>query len=353
MNDSDWNTIMAVIRGEEVRPLPVAFLIDGSWLSTWTGMTLLDYYASEELWFEANRRAVCEFPDCIFLPGFWSEFGMCTEPSAFGTKCTFPDNDFPFAQKIIYTLDDIDRIKKPDPRQDGLLPFVIHRLRHYRPKIEEMGHQIRFAISRGPLNIVSFLMGITEFMTELRANADKMHYLLRLVTDFIGDWLDYQRECFPSISGVLLLDDIVGFIGEADYKEFVMPYLKDLFTRTGFDVRFFHNDAPCRSSAPHLHQTGINLYNMGIEASLKDIQTWTGGQVTLMGNIPPRDVLAAGSVKDVEDAVEQQFDSLPDTRRVLFSCGGGVPPGVPTENIRAFISKVKELRRPLAATKRE
>jgi len=343
MNDSQWNTLMAVIRGETVRPLPVAFLIDGAWLSTWTGMTLLDYYASEEMWFQSNRKAVSEFPECIFVPGFWSDFGMATEPSAFGTKCTFPENDFPFAEKIIYCLDDIDRIKQPDPRKDGLLPFVIKRLQHYRPNMEEIGHQIRFAISRGPMNIVSFLMGITEFMTELRANADRMHNLLRRVTDFIADWLDYQRECFPTISGVLLLDDIVGFVGQADYKEFVMPYLKDLFTKTGFAVRFFHNDAPCRSSAPYLSETGINLYNMGIEASLKDIQAWTGGKVTLMGNVPPRDVLAAGDVKDVENAVEQQFHSLSDTRRVLFSAGGGVPPGVPSENIQAFVSKVNEL----------
>jgi len=346
MTDKQWNTLLAVIRGEPVRPLPVAFLIDAGWLANWAGMTLLDYFADGEMWFQANLKAVSEFEECMFLPGFWSEFAMCTEPSAFGAKCIFPDNDFPFADKIIHTLEDIGRIKKPDPRQDGLLPFVIKRLQHYRPRIEAAGHQIRFAVSRGPLNIASFLMGITEFMTELRGNPDTMHYLLRLVTDFIGDWLDYQRECFPSIAGVLLLDDIVGFVGEADYSEFVMPYLKDLFARTGCDVRFFHNDAPCRCSAPHLAETGVNLYNMGVDASLKDIQTWTRGEVALMGNIPPRDVLAAGSAADVANAVEQQFHSLADRRRVLFSCGGGVAPGTPAENIRAFVSKVKQLSGP-------
>jgi len=342
MNDSQWNTLLAVIRGEKVRPLPVALLLDGSW-ATGKDMTPLDYYSNEELWFQANLKTVTEFPDCIVLPGFCSDFAMCTEPSAFGTKCRFWDDDFPFPEKIIYDLDDIYRIKKPDPRTDGLLPFAIKRLKHYRPKIEEAGHQIRFAMSRGPLNVASFLMGVTEFMAELRGNPDKMRYLLRLITDFISDWIDYQCECFPTIKGILILDDIVGFVGESDYIEFVMPYLKDLFGKPGFEIRFFHNDASCRWSAPHLHATGIDLYNMGIEASLKDIQTWTEGKVTLMGNIPPRDVLKAGSVKDVEQAVEQQFNSLPDTRRVLFSAGGGIPPGVPSDNIRAFVSAVKNL----------
>ena len=188
-------------------------------------------------------------------------------------------------------------------------------------------------------------MGTTEFLMEMKLNPDKTHQLLRLITDFTRDWLAYQRECFPTIDGVLLLDDIVGFIGEEDYKEFAQPYLKELFTTLGVSVRFFHNDSPCAASAPHLHDTGINLYNMGIEVTVKDLQEWTDGQVTLMGNIPPRDVLASGTPEDVERAVEAQFRSLSDTRRILLSCGGGMPPKAPTDNIRAFVSKVKALSR--------
>jgi uroporphyrinogen-III decarboxylase len=343
MNDKQWHTLLAVIRGEDVTPCPAAFIIDSPWLPNWAGMTILDYYTSEERWLAANLRAIQEFPDCIFLPGFWSEYGMCTEPSAFGAKCLFHDNEFPFAEKLIQTVDDIDRLTKPNSRSDGLLPFVIQRLKHLQPHIDAAGHSIRFAVSRGPLNIASFLMGTTEFLTEMKVSPDKVHQLLRLVTDFTGEWLAYQRECFPTIDGVLLLDDIVGFIGEADFKEFAQPYLQELFAKLDVTVRFFHNDSPCRASAPHLHDTGINLFNMGIDLTLKDLQNWTEGKVVLMGNVPPRDVLAAGSVQDVEKAVEEQFHLLPNMRRVLFSCGGGMPPKAPTENIHAFVSKVKDL----------
>jgi uroporphyrinogen-III decarboxylase len=343
MTDAQWQALLAAICGERITPLPVAFIIDSPWLPNWAGMRILDYYTSEERWLEANLKAIREFPECIFLPGFWSEFGMCTEPSAFGAKCLFHENEFPFAEKVIQGMEDVDRLTRPDPRRDGLLPFVIKRLQHCRPRIEAGGHAIRFAVSRGPLNVASFLMGTTEFLMEMKANPDKIHQLLRLITDFLREWLAYQKESFPTIDGVLLLDDIVGFIGEEDFKEFAQPYLKELFNSLGVSVRFFHNDSPCRASAPHLHDTGINLYNMGIDVSLKDLQRWTEGKVALLGNIPPRDVLASGTTTDVEAAVEQQFRSLQDTRRVLFSSGGGMPPGVPSENIRAFVSKVKEL----------
>ena len=340
MNDAQWQSLQAVIRGEKVTPLPVAFIIDSPWLPKWAGMTILDYYTSEERWLAANLKAIEDFPECIFLPGFWSEYGMCTEPSAFGAKCLFYDNEFPFAEKLIESADDIERLAKPDPRRDGLLPFVIKRLKHSLPRIEAAGHSVRFAVSRGPLNIASFLMGTTDFLMEMKVNPDKIHRLLRLITDFTADWLAYQRECFPTIDGMLLLDDIVGFIGEEDYREFAQPYLRELFTGLGVSVRFFHNDSPCRASAPHLHDTGINLYNMGIDVTLKDLQSWTDGKVVLMGNVPPRDVLAAGTPADVERAVEEQLRSLLDTRRILFSCGGGMPPNAPTENIRALVSTV-------------
>jgi uroporphyrinogen decarboxylase len=343
MNEIQWQTLLAVVRGEEVTPPPVAFIIDSPWLPSWAGMSILDYYTSEERWLAANLQAIAAFPECLFLPGFWSEFGMCTEPSAFGAKCLFYENEFPFAEKLIQSAEEIGRLVRPDPRRDGLLPFVIKRLRQCRPRIEAAGHAIRFAVARGPLNIASFLMGSTEFLMEMKTDPDGIHRMLRIITDFTRDWLEYQRECFPTIDGVMLLDDIVGFIGEDDFKEFAQPYLKELFTGLGVSVRFFHNDSPCRASAPHLYDTGINLFNMGIDVTLQDLQAWTEGKVALMGNIPPRDVLAAGSVADVESAVARQFRALPDLRGILFSCGGGMPPAAPTANIRAFVSKVREL----------
>ena len=78
MNDQQWNGLLRVVRGEEIRPVPVGFIIDCPWLPGWYGAPIADYLSSETLWFDINRKAVETFPDVWFLPGFWSEFGMCT-----------------------------------------------------------------------------------------------------------------------------------------------------------------------------------------------------------------------------------------------------------------------------------
>jgi uroporphyrinogen decarboxylase len=297
------------------------------------------YIYTQVAWQENELKAIRSFPQALFLPGFWSEYGMCTEPSAFGSVSVWEPDEFPFAKKVLRSPADVDQLEAPNPRKEGLLPFVIKRLQHLQPEIEAAGHQVRFAVARGPLNIATFLMGTTEFLTAIKTEPERMHRLLQIATDYLVDWIAWQRECFPSIDGILLLDDIVGFVSRRDFETFGLPYLKRAFD-TDVSVKFFHNDAPCKAAAPLLPDAGINLLNFGVQHTLSDMRAWTGGKLTLLGNLPPRDVLAAGTPADVERGVTEMLAAVPDRSRLIPSCGGGMPPGVKSENIEAFIATV-------------
>jgi uroporphyrinogen-III decarboxylase len=340
MTDTQWNELLAVVKGEPQAHPPVAFIIDSPWLPNWFGIDILDYFTSEDRWFEANRKAIETFPEVIFLPGFWSEFGMCTEPSAFGAKCVFHQNEFPFAEKVIREVARIDDLDEPDPATDGLLPFMLNRLKSVRPRLEDMGHKIRFSVSRGPLNIATFLMGTTEFLMALKTDPDKTHKLLRVITSFLKKWHALQRETFPSIDGMFLLDDIVGFIGGEDFKEFGLPYFKEIYADGG-TLKFFHNDAECAKSIGYYPEIGINLYNPGIFNTLAELRQMSANRLTILGNIPPRDVLAKGSLADVRAAVQKLLSETLDRSKLILSCAGGMPPGVSTENIEAFIGAAR------------
>ena len=344
MNDQQWNDLVSVIRGERLPALPTGFIIDSPWLPNWAGCTTLDYFTDERIFLDANLKAVRAFPQTMFLPGFWSEYGMCTEPSAFGAVSIWEEDQFPFAKKVLRSAADVQYLEKPNPRKDGLLPFVIKRLKHLQPEIEREGHKIRFAVARGPLNIASFLMGATEFLVAIKTDPEPMHRLLTITTDFLVEWIDYQRECFPSIDGILLLDDIVGFVSRRDFETFALPYLKKVFS-ADVAVKFFHNDAPCKVSAPYLPEIGINLLNFGIQHTLPEMKAWTSNKVTLLGNIPPRDILAGGTPEDVRQSVTEMLQALQDHSRLILSCGGGMPPAVTTENIRALISATAQFNR--------
>jgi uroporphyrinogen-III decarboxylase len=340
MTDKQWDLLVNVINGKEFEPLPVGFIIDSPWLPNWFGVSILDYYSNDNLWFNANMRAINEFPEIIFLPGFWSEYGMCTEPSAFGTKCIFPANAFPNPEKIIGSSNQICDLEIPDPEKHGLLPFMLNRLKLAQPRIEGKGHKIKFSVSRGPLNIAGFLMGMTEFLLSIKTEPDKAHSLLKKITEFLKKWHKLQRDIFTSIDGIFILDDIIGFIGEEDFKTFGLPYFKELY-QTDVTVKFLHNDATYKSSIKYLPEMGVNLFNMEFDSDLNKLKAETNNKVAMLGNIPPRDVLAKATPKDVKEAVTKLMDSLEDKTRIILSCGGGMPPDVSSENINSFVETVK------------
>ncbi len=340
MTDQQWIDLKAVIRGEILSPLPVGFIIDSPWLPNWYGMDILDYFSSDVLWLEANLKAIKSFPDAIFLPGFWAEYGMCSEPSAFGARPAFPQNEFPHAFPSISSPVEIASLQVPDPVKDGLGPLMLNRLKLTRPAIEKAGHRIRFSVSRGPLNIASYLMGATEFMMAIMTHPAEVHLLLRKITDYLLGFHRHQAKLFPSIEGIMMLDDIIGFISEEQFVEFGLPYFKELYD-CGMTVKFLHNDAGCMESVHYLPEMGVNLFNMGFDTDLNQLKELTEFRVTMLGNIPPRDVLARGTAGQVKNATLQLIKGLKDPSRVIFSCGGGMPPGVSSENLAIFMETVK------------
>jgi uroporphyrinogen decarboxylase len=341
MTDTQWRDFLAVLGGERLAPPPVGFIIDSPWLPGWTGLSTLDYYASEALWLEANLKALRRFPDVWFLPGFWSEYGMCTEPSAFGAKCTWHEHELPFAERLLETPAQMAALRKPDVRKDGLLPFMLKRLQHTQRAIAAEGHAVRFAVARGPLNIATFLLGTTEFMMALKESPRETHALLDTITEFLCDWLRLQKETLPTIEGIFLLDDLVGFLGQKDFAEFAAPYLTRAFHALDVPVRFFHNDAHGLVTAPFLADIGVNLFNFSFNHSLPQMRQRAGEGVTLLGNLPPRDVLAGGTPEQVRQGVRAMLASVGEPRRLILSVGGGMAPGTPTANIEAFLEAAR------------
>ena len=336
MTESQWHDLLRVINGELLDPLPVALIVDSPWLPGWAGVAMLDYFLDEQTWLQANLLAVQRF-DCIWLlPGFWAEYGMCTEPSAFGAKCTWQEDTFPNTGKVLHDYREINRLKKPNCRTDGLLPFVIRRLQRCHPAIEAAGHRIRFAVARGPLNIASHLLGHTEFLVGLKTNPAEIHRLLEIIAEFLVDWIGWQADTFDSIDGIFLLDDLIGFLRDDDFQQFALPYLKQIYDSRKVVVRFLHNDAPGLITGRHLATMGVNLFNFSFQHGLEEMRAAAGPSVALLGNIPPRDVLAEGTPTDVRHWLAEMCGSLADSRRVIISCGGGTAPGTPAENLDAL-----------------
>lgn len=89
MKPEQWDVFKRAARLEKLDKITMALIIDSPWIPGYLGVKHMDFYLDPELWFQSHLKIHREFPDIIFVPGWWMEYGMAAEPSALGAKIKF------------------------------------------------------------------------------------------------------------------------------------------------------------------------------------------------------------------------------------------------------------------------
>lgn len=261
MTPEQWNTLQTCGRGEEMSSTPVALIVDSPWIPGLLGISTLDYLTIPDVFLQANLAIERRFPDVIFIPGFWGEVGMAAEPSGFGCKVSLFRDKTPVVYALFSDMADLPQVSMPNPRTDGFMPMILNYYRHLEPRVTDAGQLIKIVAARGPLTVATHLMGVSNFLLALKINPGATHRLLRITTTLVRDWLEAQVEALRAAEGVLVLDDIAGFISPRDYRQFAHPYLKEVFDYFPGFLKLFHNDTDNPASFPFLKELGIHIFN--------------------------------------------------------------------------------------------
>ena len=344
MNELQWKTIKicAKMETDSEKP-PIGLIVDSPWIPGFLGISMMDYFVMPDVWFNANLQIRKDFPEVIFIPDFWVEFGMAAEPSGFGCKINFYGDKTPNINHIITSSEDIEQItgmKAPNPKTDGLMPLILTLYRNMERKVKNIGESIKIVAARGPLTIASHLMSVTEFLMAIKLDPQNTHKLLKMTTVLVKNWLEAQAEALSEVEGVLVLDDVVGFLSKEDYLEFAHPYLKETFHSFRQCVKFYHNDTDNSVCYEFLEDLQVNIFNFTHKQDISKVRSLVGDKICLMGNIPPLEVLAMGTPEIVREKTIECLKKHDDIKGIIVSAGGGVSPGTPKENIRAMVDAV-------------
>lgn len=342
MRSEHWRLLADTVAGRN-RSLPSGLIIDSPLLPGYIGADTVDFFARPETWMAAYRRIKDDVPSMVFLPDWWVEYGMATEPSGFGGKIVFQKDAPPNMVPIVRDADDADgleALKVPDPRRDGLMPLVLSLQRHLLPRIHDLGEEVRIVSARGPLTIASHVMGVSEFLVLLKIDPDAARGLLEKTSELCVRWLQAQLENIKEAEGVLMLDDISGFLGEKDYLEFAHPYLKKVFDAFPEKMRIFHNDTDNDTIFPHVADIGAQIFNPTHKKPIARTRALVGPEVAILGAVPPL-LLAEGTPDEVRAEARRQMAEYKaanggSLRRLILSTGGGAPMGARRENIQAL-----------------
>lgn len=337
MNQAKWNILRQCARGGTLQGTPVALIVDSPWIPGYLKISTLDYLTDPQVWLKANLEVEQQFPEAIFVPGFWVETGMTAEPSGFGCRISFYHDRPPVAHAMFEDVGATEGLPVPDPRMDGFMPLILNQYRNLRPRILEAGHVLRIVAARGPLTVASHLLGVTNFLLGLKLNPAATHRLLATTTTLVRTWLEAQAEAIVDAEGILVLDDMAGFLSPKDYQTFAHPYLKQVFDAFPSAIRIFHNDTDNPVPYPHLQGLGVDIFNFTHLQPLEKVRKLVGQDICLMGNVPPLEVLAKGTAEEVQRSAQDCLESNSVPGRFLLSAGGGVSPGTPEANLRALL----------------
>ena len=346
MKDSQWNTILAAAQCQELDAIPTGLIVDSPWIPGYCNVSTIDYYSDPAVWMDCYKKIKSDFPELIFLPDYWVEMGMAAEPSSFGCKPLFYHNQPVMIRHLIEDADEIEKLLEleiPDPQKDGLMPLAINYYKNLQKKLAGTDEKIRIAASRGPLNIATFLMSVPEFLMAIKDYDEEAHRLLDMTTELVIRWLKAQIAVLPDVEGILVLDDICGFLSKDDYLEFAQPYLKRIYDSFSVPVKMFHNDnfGNQYTTFPYIADLGINIFNFSYQADIRIARKELGDKVCILGNIAPLDILTRSDPETIKAETLRLLNEYDSAKGIIFSAGGGASPGMPEENCRAMLDAVR------------
>ncbi len=343
MKPEQWEIFKKAARLEKLDKIPMALIIDSPWIPGYLGINHMDYYLDPELWFQSNLKIHEEYPDIIFVPSWWMEYGMSAEPSALGTKIKFWQDNTPSEYHTLFHIEDIDSFPEYEVENDAFMAMTLHRIKMQKQRIFDNGHILPIITSRGPLCTAGFVRNTTDFMFDIVEKPDYAHKLISLCTNLIIDWLKAQAKIMgDTVEGIFILDDIVGFINEDHYKEFAHPYLKKICDAFPKDwVKIYHNDADINACLDYLPGCGFNVLNWGKQTDIEEVKSRVGDKMCLMGNVNPLEIGVRGTPDEVFDATMEVLEKS-GGEGIILSVGGGTSPGMPKENILAMQKALNE-----------
>ncbi len=335
-----WKRFATVARHSQADRVPVALIVDSPWLPGYAGLNTLDFFLRPDEWLRIYLGIRDRFPEVAWIPGYWIEYGMAAEPSAFGARINWHGNQPPSIEPVRGGLNALFDVEAPDPQHHGLMPLVLQRYLDAEKRLLPEGEAIKMVAARGPFAVAGWLLGISDLMVALKKEPDKIGRLLDTLTTTIIRWLRAQLDVLAAPEGILVLDDLVGMLSPKMFEQYARPHMTRIFQAFDGLIKVYHNDTPC----PHLLQPigtlGFDVFNFSHTTDIAEVQGKMPG-IALMGNVPPLELMVRGTAEQVE-AFARECLVKTGGRDLILSAGGGVSPDTPASAIDALIKAVSD-----------
>ncbi len=258
-----------------------------------------------------------------------------------GVPFHFSAGEGPVIETPIRSGPDVDRLCRFEPRE--ALSHVLEAIRLLRRELDGKTPLIGFA--GAPFTLASYAIegghssSFVHTKSLMYGDPHLWHRLAALLADLVLDYLTAQIEA--GAEAVQLFDSWVGALSEADYREFVLPHVRRIFTGLAtLGAPTLHFGTGTGHLLGAQREAGGDVIGLDWRLTLDEGWRRVGLDGAVQGNLDP--TLLFAPRERLLAAVDDVLARAAGRPGHVFNLGHGILPGTPVDNVKAVVDRVHE-----------
>jgi len=343
-NEKNDERLAIAFRMGKPDAVPIELVNLCSFLCGWLNFKAYDYFNRPDFMLECQLKFKERFRGLGFIG---PDYGVAIEPSSFGAKIVWPQNEPPWAIQMIDNVDDlpdfVKSLEEPDPLMAGYTPLLFSTYFYMKEVVGEVAPPCGML---GPFEIATALVGTENIMLGMKIYPDEIHKLMKKTTQYVKNCMGARAELFKdNLDVVYMGEDSPGMISADDFKEFVIPYTGAIFKEMGNagSLRMWHCDGMLEHLIDLLPQLNINvLRSFDPYTDISLFKEKIGDKICLMGNIHPVRVLSIKTREEIDGEVQRIMEIGKVNGGFVMTSGGELCHGISEENLDAFLDAAEK-----------
>ena len=268
---------------------------------------------------------------------------ILTIPDAMGLGLHFVENEGPKFSKPLTTLNDINRLSKPDVGIE--LAYVSEAVSVIKKNLK--GRVPLIGFSGSPWTLATYMVegGSSKNFSKVKGllfeNPKHLHQLLNVLADTVIDYLNAQIEA--GADSVMIFDTWGGLLNKESYENFSLRYMSKIVDgiHRKYDERTIPVTLFTKGGSAWLEQiaaTGCDCVGLDWTIEIGEAERRIGSKVALQGNLDPSALYASPEIITAE--AYKVLDQFKGQTGHVFNLGHGITPDVNPESMKVLVDAV-------------
>jgi len=323
--------VFKTLKGETVDKLPNLNIIM-TFAANYVGVPYKKYVTDYRYLVEGNIKC-CDRFGIDMVSAISDPF---RETYGFGANIIFPEDDVPKCTDfLLKDYSDINKLKVIKPGESVRMEDRLKAIEMYRTDVKDRYPVLGWV--EGAFAEAADLRGVNQIMFDFYEEPGVLMELLEICNEQARLFAEEQIKAGADFIGVG--DAAASLIGPQKYKEFVLPFEKELIKtihKNGAKAKL-HICGNITSILDIIADTGADMIDIDWMVDFREANRLFKGKCSACGNFDPVEIMLRGSVQDVRRAVEK---CVADGNNTTFIAAGCEIPKLTTAENMLMVDEV-------------